>query len=205
MRNTVVGYSWSIKHSRWVGTARGCGRNPGKFRSACTSHRGLRSPQSGGGCSGNCCPAWPGGARTFQSHSGDLARSFSWKGSSCRHCPRLCSSRAGSSTALTAASSGLGLLLGARPHRVVTQRPPKATSSTRPATRAAPTSMSAWRRKVLIPAREKPQAHPSAHCAHKVPHISSGKFSMAPATLQEPSHLPPGQSTSPKPTSQGNT
>lgn len=160
-----MGYSRSIEHCRGVGTARGCGRNLGQCRSECPGQRGAGSPRSGPGCSGLSRPAWPGWARTLQSHSGDLARSFSWKGSSRRHSPRSCSSMAGSSTALTAGSSGPGLLLGACPLRAVTQRALKATSSTRPATRAAPTSMSAWRRKVLTPAREKPRPHPSAPAA----------------------------------------
>lgn len=158
----------------------------------------------------------------LHSHSGALARNFRWKGSRCRHSPRSCNSIAGSSIALTGGSSGLRFLLGRHPHLATLHQAPAATSIARTAMMAAPTRMSAWWRKKLIPAREGPWPHPACpsdpHCAHKVPHImtaelrgetwscgcSSSRVSISPAALQKPSQPPPGQSISPKPPSQRN-
>lgn len=175
-------YSRSIKHSRRVGTAVVVSEPLGN---AGAPAQVMEAPQSGGGRSGMAAPAWPGWARTLQSHSGGRARSFSWKGSRRRHSPRACSSMAGSSTALPAGPSGPGLLLAARPHTAMTLRAPKATSSTRPTTSAAPASMSACRRKVLIPARERPWPHPGACCPRDpsvltVPHNSSRSSALSP-------------------------
>lgn len=137
-------------------------------------------------------PAWPGWARTLQSHSGGRALSFSWKGSRRRHSPRACSSMAGSSTALTAGPSGPGLLPAARPHTAMTLRAPKATSSTRPTTSAAPASMSACRRKVLIPARERPRPHPGACCPRDPPVLMQ-----CPTSPPEVQHCHPAETLTP--------
>lgn len=157
-------------------------------------------PQSWGDCSRKTRYAWPGWARASHSHSGGLARSFSWKGSRRRHSPRLCSSIAGSSMVLTGSSSGLGFLLGCRPCLAALHRAPAATSITRPAVMAAPTRMSPWRRKKLIPARG-PWPHPACpsglHCTHKVPHVPHtittalrGETWSCGVLLQEGQHLP---------------
>lgn len=162
-----MGHLWSIKHTRRVHTACGLCRlgKAGVIAQVTRAIRGLEGapgpPQSWGDCSRNTRYSWAGWTRAAQSHSGGLARSFSWKGSRCRHCPRSCSSITCSSAALAGGSSGLRLLLGCRLRMAALHRTPAATSIDRAAVMAAPTRMSAWRRKKLIPAREVPWPHPA--------------------------------------------
>lgn len=150
-------YLWSIKHARRVCTASGVcqlgkGGSTVQVTRATESLRELQGlPQSWVHCPRKTCYTWLGWARAPHSHSGGLARSFSWKGSRRRHSPRSCSSIAGSSTTLTGDSSRLGFLLGCH---LCQHRTPAATSIARPDTIAAPTRMSACWRKKLIPARE---------------------------------------------------